>query len=67
MIKLTQTEQKVLEFISKGTKDSKALMLRTGFTRRPITQAIRKLIDNGLVQQEGSSRSTVYKPTNKGA
>lgn len=61
-VKLNETESKVYEFIRKGTKDTNALMIRTGKSRRVVLEAVHKLVDAGMVEKVGTARFVTYKP-----
>lgn len=61
-VKLNETESKVYEFIKKGTKDTNALMIRTGKARMVVLKAINKLVDAGMVEKVGTARFVTYKP-----
>lgn len=67
VIKLREIDYKVLELIKKGTKDTNALMERTGYGRRTIHQSIHKMIDAGMIVALGKGRSTTYQELSKGA
>lgn len=60
MDQLTAKEQKLYELIKKGSKDSNALVARTGYSYSTIHQTVKRLIAKGLVTKVGASKATTY-------
>lgn len=60
MIELNETQAKIYGMIKKGTKDTNALMARTGLARGGVMACIQHLIKHGMVYRQGVKNQTTY-------